>query len=165
MITIEAIKPEEWKDAWRIMKPVFARGDTCTYAPDITEAEAFAAWIKSPAATFVAKDDRGDLVGIYYLKANQTGLGSHVANAGYVVSVDARNRGVAGKLCEHSQEEAKRRGFLAMQFNMVVSTNEGAVRLWQKLGFDIVGRIPEAFRHKDRGFVEALVMWKKLTQG
>jgi ribosomal protein S18 acetylase RimI-like enzyme len=162
MITIEAIKPEEWSEAWRIMKPVFARGDTCAYAPDITEAEAFAAWIKAPAATFVAKDSQGNLVGIYYLKANQPGLGAHVANAGYVVSENARKRGVARELCEHSQEEAKRRGFLAMQFNLVVSTNEIAVRLWQKLGFDIVGRVPEAFRHKELGFVDALVMWKKL---
>jgi ribosomal protein S18 acetylase RimI-like enzyme len=165
MITIAAIKPEEWKDAWRIMKPVFALGDTCAYAPDITEAEAFAAWIKAPAATFVAKDDQGDVVGIYYLRANQPGLGSHVANAGYVVSTAARNRGVAAKLCEHSQEEAKRRGFLAMQFNIVVATNEGAVRLWQRLGFDIVGRVPEGFRHRERGFVDILVMWKKLTPG
>lgn len=163
MITIDAIRPEEWSEAWRIMKPVFARGDTCAYAPDITEAEAFAQWIKAPAATFVAKDDNGDLVGIYYLKANQPGLGAHVANAGYVVSEAARNRGVARKLCEHSQEEAKRRGFLAMQFNFVVSTNEAAVRLWQKLGFDVVGRVPEAFRHKELGFVDALVMWKKLS--
>jgi L-amino acid N-acyltransferase YncA len=163
MLTIEAIKPEEWKDAWRIMKPVFATGDTCAYSPEITEAEAFAAWIKTPVATFVAKDAQGDVVGIYYLRANQPGLGSHVANAGYVVSTQARKRGVAAELCEHSQAEAKRRGFLAMQFNIVVSTNEGAVRLWQRLGFDTIGRIPEGFRHKELGFVDILVMWKKLT--
>lgn len=162
MITIDAIKPEEWKEAWRIMQPVFATGDTCAYAPDITEAEAFAAWIKSAEATFVAKDDQGNLVGIYYLKANQPGLGAHVANAGYVVATEARNRGIAAQLCKHSQEEAKRRGFLAMQFNIVVSTNEIAVKLWQKLGFDIVGRIPEGFRHAQLGLVDTLVMWKRL---
>jgi ribosomal protein S18 acetylase RimI-like enzyme len=163
MITIEAIKPEEWREAWKIMQPVFATGDTCAYAPDITEAEAFAAWIKGSEATFVAKDDHGALVGIYYLKANQPGLGSHVANAGYVVSKDARNRGIAGELCEHSQAEAKRRGFLAMQFNFVVSTNEVAVKLWQKLGFQIAGRVPEGFRHAQLGLVDTLVMWKKLV--
>lgn len=162
MITIGAIKPEDWSAAWKIMQPVFATGDTCAYAPDITEAEAFAAWIKVPEATFVAQDDHGSLVGIYYLKANQPGLGSHVANAGYVVSKQARNRGVAAQLCEHSQAEAKRRGFLAMQFNMVVSTNEVAVKLWQKLGFQIIGRVPEAFRHAELGFVDAVVMWKKI---
>jgi ribosomal protein S18 acetylase RimI-like enzyme len=163
MITIEAIKPEEWKDAWRIMQPVFASGDTVAFAPDITEAEAFAAWIKAPVATFVAKDDQGNLVGIYYLRANQPGLGSHVANAGYIVAREARKRGIAAQLCEHSQDEARRRGFLSMQFNVVVSTNESAVRLWQRLGFEIVGRVPEAFRHRELGLVEILVMWKKLT--
>ena len=163
MITIEPIKPEEWSETFRMMKPVFAAGDTVTYAPDITEAEAFAAWIKAAEATFVAKDDRGNIVGSYYLRANQPGLGSHVANAGYVVSPDARKRGIAAQLCEHSQEEAKRRGFRAMQFNIVVSTNEGAVRLWEKLGFQVVGRVPEAFQHKQLGYVDALVMWKKLT--
>jgi len=162
MIAIEAIRPEEWSAAWKIMQPVFAKGDTCAFAPDITEAEAFAAWIKTPAATFVAKDEHGELVGIYYLRANQPGLGSHVANAGYVVSSTARNRGIAGQLCEHSQAEAKSRGFLAMQYNIVVSTNEVAVKLWQKLGFQIVGRVPEAFAHKQLGFVDIVVMWKKL---
>jgi L-amino acid N-acyltransferase YncA len=162
MTTIEAIKPEEWKEAFAIMRPVFARGDTCTYAPDITEADAFAAWIKQAEATFVARDDKGELVGIYYLRPNQPGLGSHVANAGYVVSESARGRGVAALLCEHSQAEAKRRGYRAMQYNIVVSTNEVAVRLWQRLGFEIVGRVPEGFRHKDLGYVDTLVMWKSL---
>ena len=163
MISIEAIKPEEWSEAWRIMQPVFAGGDTCAYAPEISEAEAFAAWIKAPSATFVAKDERGNLLGIYYLKTNQPGLGSHVANCGYVVSEAARGQGVAAALCEHSQEEAKRRGFLAMQFNIVVATNEVAVRLWQRLGFAIVGRVPAAFRHKQLGFVDILVMHKQLS--
>jgi ribosomal protein S18 acetylase RimI-like enzyme len=162
MTTIEAIKPEEWKEAFAIMRPVFARGDTCAYAPDITEAEAFAAWIKQAEATFIARDDQGELVGIYYLRPNQPGLGSHVANAGYIVSESARGRGVAARLCEHSQAEAKRRGYRAMQYNIVVSTNEVAVKLWQRLGFEIVGRIPEGFRHKDLGYVDTLVMWKRL---
>jgi ribosomal protein S18 acetylase RimI-like enzyme len=164
MFLIEAIKPNEWSEAWRIMQPVFARGDTCAYAPDITEAEAFTQWIKLPSATFVAKDDHGNLLGIYYLRVNQPGLGSHVANAGYIVSDAARGKGVASALCEHSQEEAKRRGFLAMQFNIVVSTNEAAIRLWQKLGFSIVGRVPDGFRHKQLGFVDILVMWKRLSE-
>ena len=163
MITIEAIKPEEWHDAFGIMRPVFARGDTCAFAPTISEAEAFAAWIRAPEATFVAKSENGDVVGIYYLKANQPGLGSHVANAGYIVSETVRGRGIAAALCEHSQAEAKRRGFLAMQFNLVVSTNEVAVRLWEKLGFSVVGRVPEGFRHKLLGLVDILIMWKKLS--
>lgn len=162
-ISIAAIKPEEWKEAFAMMRPVFARGDTFTYAPDITEAEAFAAWIKQSEATFVARDDKAELVGIYYLKPNQPGLGSHVANAGYIVAESARGRGIATQLYEHSQAEAKRRGYLAMQFNIVVSTNETAVRLWQRLGFDIIGRVPEGFRHKELGYVDTLIMWKRLA--
>jgi ribosomal protein S18 acetylase RimI-like enzyme len=162
MTTIEAIKPEEWKEAFAMMRPVFARGDTFAYAPDITEAEAFAAWIKQAEATFVAKDEHGNLVGIYYLRPNQPGLGSHVANAGYIVSESARGRGIAARLCEHSQAEAKRRGYRAMQFNVVVSTNEVAIRLWHRLGFEIIGRVPEGFRHKELGYVDTLVMWKRL---
>jgi len=163
MITIDPIKPEEWKEAFAIMRPVFARGDTCTYAPDITEAEAFSAWIKQAEATFIAKNDNGDVVGIYYLKPNQPGLGSHVVNAGYIVRESARGRGIAALMCEHSQAEAKRRGYRAMQFNTVVSTNEVAVKLWQRLGFEIIGRVPEGFRHKDLGYIDTLIMWKKLS--
>lgn len=164
MIAIHPIAPDEWTEAWNLLRPVLAAGDTVAYGPDTTEAEARAAWTAAPLATFVAKDDHGTMVGIYYLKANQPGLGSHVANAGYVVSAAARGRGIAAQLCEHSQEEAKRRGFLAMQFNLVVSTNEVAVRLWQKLGFSIVGRLPDAFRHQELGLVDAFVMWKRLRE-
>ena len=138
------------------------RATTCALcSPRNHRGEAFAAWIKGAEATFVAKDDHGSLVGIYYLKANQPGLGSHVAMRLRREQNSAQPRRRRA-LCEHSQAEAKRRGFLAMQFNLVVSTNEVAVKLWQKLGFQIVGHIPEAFRHSELGFVDAIVMWKKL---
>ena len=98
----------------------------------------------------------------YYLKANAGGPGDHVSNCGYMVSEAARGRGVARLMCEHSQQVARERGFLAMQFNSVVSTNEVAVALWQKLGFEIVGRLPRAYRHARLGFVDSLVMFKWL---
>mgnify|MGYP001179023221 CR=1 FL=1 len=119
----------------------------------------------SPAAfpaTFVATDENGALLGTYYLKPNRAGPGDHVCNCDYIVSEDARGQAVVTQLCEHSQREAVRRGFRAMQFNLVVSTNEGAIHLWQKLGFDIVGTLPGAFRHPQQGYVDAFVIYKKL---
>ena len=110
----------------------------------------------------VAVDDDGAILGTYYLKPNHEGGGAHVCNCGYMVAEQARGRGVASQLCEHSQAEARRRGFRAMQFNFVVSTNERAVRLWQSLGFQVVGRLPGAFRHPALGFVDALVMFRGL---
>ncbi|HEY3593891.1 MAG TPA: GNAT family N-acetyltransferase [Polyangiaceae bacterium] len=164
MISIQPIEPRDWPEAWKILHTVFAAGDTFAYAPETTERQAHTAWVDSPLATFIAKEEDGTIAGIYYLKPNQPGLGSHIANAGYVVSVSARGRGIATQLCEHSQEEAKRRGFLAMQFNLVVSTNEIAVRLWQKLGFTIVGRVPDGFQHRELGLVDTFVMWKRLAE-
>jgi len=104
------------------------------------------------------------VLGTYVIRPNQPGQGSHVSNCGYVVSDAARGMGVASALCEHSQQEALRMGFRAMQFNFVVSTNEGAVRLWRKMGFEIVGTLPGAFRHPRHGFVDAYVMFKQLQQ-
>jgi ribosomal protein S18 acetylase RimI-like enzyme len=143
------------------MEPVFRAGETCAFPPDISETDGRKSWIDAHAATYVAQID-GKIVGTYYLKPNQPGLGSHVCNAGYIVSEQARGQGVATLMCEHSQREAKRMSFRAMQFNIVVSTNETAVRLWQKLGFEIVGRLPGAFRHSALGFVDAFVMYKQL---
>jgi ribosomal protein S18 acetylase RimI-like enzyme/trans-aconitate methyltransferase len=162
MMTIEPIRSDEWPEAWSILHPVIAAGDTLMHAPEVSERDVFEAWVTAPAATFVARD-AGRIVGLYYLKPNQPGLGSHVANAGYVVSTEARGRGIAALLCEHSQREAIRRGFLAMQFNCVVSTNDVAVKLWEKLGFTTVGRVPDAFNHRELGPVDILVMWKRLT--
>jgi len=110
----------------------------------------------------VARDPSGAIIGTYYLKPNQPGLGSHVCNCGYVVSDRARGHGVATLMCVHSQQEAVRLGFRAMQYNLVVSTNDGAIRLWKKLGFDIVGTLPGAFRHPRMGFVDAFVMFKRV---
>lgn len=162
MPTIRPIEQSDWPATWRILESVFRVGDTYSFAADISEEEAFGAWIRVPTATFVAEDEVGQIVGTYYLKANQPGQGAHVCNCGYVVAETARGKGIASVMCEHSQQEATRRGFRAMQYNLVVSTNTGAVRLWQKLGFKIVGTLPEAFLHPSQGFVDAYVMYKRL---
>lgn len=163
MPCIRKFHSNDWPTVWQILEPVFRAADTYSFARDISEQEAFQAWIQVPAATFVAEDKQGQLLGSYYLKANQPGQGAHVSNCGYVVSELARGQGVASAMCEHSQQEAIRMGFRAMQFNLVVSTNTGAVRLWQKHGFAIAGTLPQAFLHPGVGYVDAFVMYKSLS--
>jgi len=162
-VSIRPFQQDDWPSLWPILQATFSRGDTYTFAPDATEAEILHAWTQVPLASFVACDASGRILGAYYLKPNQPGHGNHVGNCGYVVSEHARGRGVASRMCEHSQAAALQSGFLALQFNFVVSSNTGAIRLWQKLGFEIVGTLPRAFRHPALGFVDALVMYKWLA--
>ncbi|MGK4006468.1 GNAT family N-acetyltransferase [Sorangium sp. So ce1036] len=162
MLTLRSFEQRDWPSVWSILEPAFRAGETYAFPPQISEAEAHEAWVEVPAATFVACAPGGAVLGTYFLKPNQPGLGSHVCNCGYVVAPEAQGKGVAYAMCEHSQREAVGRGFRAMQFNLVVSTNERAVRLWKKLGFTVVGTLPRAFRHARLGFVDAFVMYKEL---
>ena len=147
--------------AWPLFREVVAGGDTWAYAPDIAQAEARALWTTPPARCFVAT--RGTrIVGLALLKPNQPGLGDHVANAGFMVASDARGQGIASALCEHAMAQARAAGFTAMQFNYVVASNAVAVRLWQRHGFAIVGRVPGAFRHARLGPTDVLVMHRML---
>ena len=161
--TIRRFAAPDWPAVWPMLRATFAAGDTYAFAPDSTEAEIRAIWIDAPAATYVACATDGRIVGTYYIKRNQPGLGGHVCNCGYVVAADARGRGVAAAMCEHSQREARAQGFRGMQFNLVVATNDGAIRLWQRLGFAIVGTLPGAFLHARAGYVDAFVMYKSLV--
>lgn len=163
MIQIRAFEEKDWAGIWRIIEPVFRAGETYPCPTDITEAEARKAWIDKPAETFVAVDGKGEIVGTYYIKPNQPGLGSHVCNCGYIVSEDSRKTGIGAELCEHSQHEAVSRGFRAMQYNLVVSTNKSAFRLWKRHGLEVVGILPKSFRHARLGYVDAYVMYKELV--
>ena len=162
MTEIRPYKEIDWEDTWQIIKPVFREGETYAYSPDISETEGRKIWIETPTATYVAVDDKNRILGTYYLKTNQPGLGSHVCNCGYIVGEAARGKGIASLMCYHSQQEALARDYRAMQFNLVVSSNESAIRLWKKHGFHIAGTLPGAFRHKRLGFVDALIMYKQL---
>jgi ribosomal protein S18 acetylase RimI-like enzyme len=152
---------DDFDRIWPIFHEVVAAGDTYAYAVDTSKEQALAIWMHAPDATFVAEHD-GSIVGTYHIKPNQAGPGDHVCNCGYMVASGARGRGVAAAMCEHSQRVARELGYEAMQFNCVVSTNEAAVRLWNRLGFVTVGRLPKAFRHPSMGHVDALVMYKWL---
>jgi len=144
-----------------ILLPMIRAGETYPLPRDMTRADALADWFAPDHEVFVAEDD-GVMLGTYYLRPNQRGGGAHVANCGYVTARAVEGRGVGRAMCEHSLARAALRGFRAMQFNFVVSTNDRAVRLWQACGFEIVGRLPSAFRHPMRGDVDAFVMFRSL---
>ena len=130
----------------------------------MTEEDARRTWTGQGKAVFVVEnEDTGTIVGSYYIRPNYDGPGAHVCNCGYAVSVEARGRGVASMMCEHSQTEAVALGYRAIQVNLVAVSNEVAVRLWRKLGVSIVGTLPGAFRHPSLGYIDALVMFKRLT--
>lgn len=161
---VRPFEEDDWEATWRIIEPVFRAGETYAFSPDITERDAHKVWVEIPSATFVAVDETDDVLGTYYIKPNQPGPGSHVCNCGYIVAERARGKGIASEMCEHSLREAVSQGFRAMQYNLVVSTNEGAIRLWQRHGFEVVGTLPKAFRHPEIGFVDAFVMFKQLGE-
>ena len=162
MLQIREATDADFEKSWPIFQAIASAGDTYVYPTDFTESEGKRLWLDLPRKTFVAEDD-GELLGTYYIKTNQAGPGAHVCNCGYMVTATARGIGIATAMCKHSQTMVLELGYEAMQFNFVAATNEVAVRLWQKLGFDIVGRVPRAFKHPRRGDVDALVMYKWLV--
>jgi L-amino acid N-acyltransferase YncA len=158
---IRPATPADHDAIWAIMEPVIREGASYPLDPKLDRAGAFLYWFAPDKQVFLAEAD-GQVLGTYYLKPNSTGLADHVANAGYMTLPEARGRGLAKAMAQDSFERAKRQGFRAMQFNLVVASNEVALRLWQKLGLQVVGRLPEAFRHKRLGYVDALVLYRTL---
>jgi ribosomal protein S18 acetylase RimI-like enzyme len=163
MLHIRAASASDSDALWDIFHVVVTPGDTYTFDPRTSREEALAYWLQPSHRCYVAEHEH-KVVGTYILKANQPALGSHVANAAFMVSPHARGLGVGRTMAEHSLAEARRLGFRAMQFNFVVSTNEPAVRLWQALGFAIVGTLPAAFRHAQKGYVDAHIMFRSLVE-
>jgi ribosomal protein S18 acetylase RimI-like enzyme len=161
MLTVRAAVEADSPFIWKILEPVIRAGDSYALPRDLTRDDALSYWCSKHHDVFVA-DEGGDVIGTYYLRANQSGGGSHVANCGYMTAAGASGRGVGRAMCAHSLAYAKSRGFRGMQFNFVVSTNERAVRLWQSFGFEIVGRLPGAFLHPFAGYVDAYVMYLTL---
>ena len=146
---------------WSILEPVIRGGETYTLPRDMSRDDALAYWFTPGHEVFVAEDS-DQVLGTYFLRANQKGGGSHVANCGYMTAPHATGRGIARAMCAHSLEHAKKQGFRAMQFNFVVSTNVRAVRLWKSFGFEIVGILPAAFLHPQAGYVDAYIMTRSL---
>lgn len=160
-MVIRRASPNDAAAIAAIVLPIIREGATYTLAPDMSEVDALSYWMGADKETFVAERE-GAIVGTYYVRANQAGGGAHVCNCGYMTAAAAAGQGIARRMCEHSLAYARSRGYLAMQFNFVVGTNVRAIRLWQALGFEIVGRLPLAFRHPTCGLVDALVMYRQL---
>jgi len=154
---------EDFEAIYPIFEEIVMAGETYAYARDTTYEEAYHIWMELPHETYVV-EEAGKVIATYYLKPNQPGQGAHVCNCGYMVASGARGRGIATSMCLHSQERAVQLGYRAMQFNLVASTNTDAVALWQKMGFETTGRLSGAFAHPRLGYVDALVMYKVLTQ-
>ncbi|MBV8071477.1 MAG: GNAT family N-acetyltransferase [Acidobacteriaceae bacterium] len=161
MITVLPAGPGSASAIWRILQPILRAGETYALPPEWNESQALAYWF-DPRHSVFAAEENGDIVGSYFLRANQQGGGAHVANCGYVTAPWASGRGVAGAMCAHSLQHARDAGFRAMQFNFVVSSNQRAVKLWLSFGFEIVGRLPGAFLHPHLGYVDAFIMYRAL---
>jgi ribosomal protein S18 acetylase RimI-like enzyme len=158
------IRPAHISDApaiWRIIGPTIREGESYALDRDMTEADALAYWLGNDRETFVAEEN-GEIVGTYYIRANQAGGGRHICNCGYMTASRSQGRGVARAMCRHSLDYALQRGYRGMRFNFVVSANTRAVALWRSFGFESVGRLPEAFQHPKLGYVDALVMFRSL---
>jgi ribosomal protein S18 acetylase RimI-like enzyme len=161
MPTIRAATDADFPGIWTIFQRVLTAGDTYAHSAETTRQEARRFWTAAPAIAYVAEQGER-IVGTYTLKPNQPDLGDHVANCAYMTHPDARGRGIGAAMCEHSLAAARERGFAAMQFNFVVASNHGAIRLWQKHGFAVVGRVPGAFRHRLLGPTDVLIMHRTL---
>jgi ribosomal protein S18 acetylase RimI-like enzyme len=161
MVTIRAANPGDDNSIWAIVEPVIRAGETYTLPRDMPREAALAYWFSDTHEVFVAEDDN-QIVGTYYLRPNQQGGGSHVANCGYITAQAFSGKGIARAMCVHSLDRAKKRGYRAMQFNFVVQTNERALHLWQSLGFELIGRLPDAFLHPTAGYTDAYVLYRPL---
>jgi ribosomal protein S18 acetylase RimI-like enzyme len=170
MLTIRSATDADRDAIWEIFREVIAAGDTYPLDSNISRDESLIYWFGKNANVYVAELDRlnrsssnqARVVGSYVLHPNQSGAGAHVANAAFMVPTIARGQGIGRAMGEHCLKEARRLGFRAMQFNFVVSTNELAVKLWQSLGMKIVGTLPVAFRHPEKGYVDVYVMFQSL---
>ena len=160
-MTLREATADDFPAIWSIFHDVVSRGDTYAIPTDTDAEGAREFWLTSPRRTYVY-DAHGEVLGTYFLKTNQAGPGDHVCNCGYMVVASARGRGIATAMCQHSLAVARELGYQAMQFNCVVASNTGAIRLWQQLGFEIVGTLPRAFRHPREGYVDAHVMYQWL---
>jgi L-amino acid N-acyltransferase YncA len=160
-MTIRLATAADAEAIWQIFKAVVAGGDTYVFAPDTPRQGALDYFLGANMHSWVAEED-GVVVGMYKLIPNRRDLGSHVANASFMVAPSAHGRGIGRAMGEHCLNESRRAGYQAMQFNFVVSTNTGAVHLWQELGFTILARQPKAFKHSTLGYVDAYVMHRFL---
>ncbi len=153
----------DFDKVWEIFSKVIKTGDTYVFNPNTPKEDLKKHWFADYMETFVIEENK-QILGTYIIKPNQIGLGNHIANCSYMVNPNTQGKGIGKKLCEHSIEVARKKNFEGIQFNIVVSTNEGAVELWKRYGFKIVGTTPKGFRHSDLGLVDTYIMHKSLNE-
>ncbi|QPB82893.1 GNAT family N-acetyltransferase [Pseudoalteromonas rubra] len=158
---IRIMTQNDFQHFWPTFKEVIEQQETYAFDPDMSQQQAYALWCQKVDIAYVMVEGY-EILGSYYLKANAMGPSNHICNCGYMVAPQARGKGIARTLCEHSQSEAIKLGYRAMQFNSVVASNQVAVQLWQRLGYQIIGTIPKAYRHPSLGFVDSHIMYKWL---
>lgn len=154
---------DDWPEVWRVLEPAFRAGESYPLPRDVSEADAKTYWIKKDGYNGVARDESGAVIGVYYLRPDQGGPGSHICNAGYVIAESARGKGYAVDLCLQSQKQAKAMGFLGMKFNLVVSTNMAAVKAWKRAGMEIIATVPKAFHLPSGDLADAYIMYRALS--
>ncbi len=152
----------DWPSVWPIFREVVIAGETYAYDPGWSSEQARAVWVEAPPAHTVIAGEGSRVLGTAKMGPNRPGPGSHVATASFMVAGDARGRGVGRALGEFALSWARQQGYSAMQFNAVVESNHAAVRLWQALGFAIIGTVPEAFAHPTLGRVGLHIMHRRL---
>lgn len=161
MLEIRKANEPDKTEVWEIIKEVISTGESYIFYPNTPREKMLEYWFAADKETYVAVSEN-EIVGTFFIKANQPDLGSHICNAGYMVSSKTKGKDIGRKMAEFSLTEGKNLGYQAMQFNFVVKSNEIAVKLWLALGFEIIGEIPEAFQHKENGLTNALIMYRKL---
>lgn len=162
-VLIRDATADDWPRIWPFLRQIVRDGETYAYDRDMDEVTARELWLVGPPGrTVVAVQEDGAVVGTANMYANRPGGGPHVASASFMVDPRASGKGVGRALGEEALTWARSRGFRAMQFNAVVETNASAVALWRSLGFEIIGTVPEAFRHPSEGFVGLHIMYRRL---
>lgn len=153
----------DWPAIWPIWHEVVAAADTYAYPAGLDSEQARELWFDvPPCEVWVAEDEDAGLIGTYHLGPNHSGPGSHIANGSYMVAAAARGQRIGRALVVHSLDRAREAGYRGMQFNAVAATNVYAVRLYEDLGFELIGRVPGAFKHPAEGFVDLLIMFRAL---
>jgi len=160
-LTIRPLQRAEFDKVWPMFRAIVRAGKTYSYDPATTREEAEAIWCAPEKTPFIAEVD-GQPVGTFYLRPNQLGLGNHIANGGFMVVPDQVGKGYGTEMAKRMVAEARQAGYHGMQFNFVVEDNDHSLRIWQKLGFEIVGRVPDAFRHAEKGLMAVYILYRKL---
>jgi L-amino acid N-acyltransferase YncA len=162
-VEIREAESSDWPGIWPFFRDIVRAGETYTYDPALTSDAARALWMEKPPGRVVVAVEGGRVLGSAKMGPNRPGRGAHIGTASFMVDPATRGRGVGRALAEDMVAWHRAEGFRGIQFNAVVETNTGAVRLWQSLGFRIVGTVPGAFEHPTQGYVGLHVMFLPLV--